>query len=139
MNKRNVIITIAVLIIAGIVYFQQGFLKSLFRIENSTSGEINEALLREVSTLVAYNVPNGGHNTLFSVFIDQDGNVANVTSVDDGTSLENQIKLNNFSKDLVKIIRGKKLSELEDVDIVGTSSITTKAFNEALPKLKAQL
>lgn len=136
MNKRNIIIAVVVLVIAGIIYSQQGFLKSIFK--NDDLGE-SEALLREVSTLVAYDVPNGGHNTIFSVFIDEDGNIANVTSVDDGASVESQIKLNEFSENLVKVIKGKKLSELEDVDLVGTSSLTTDGFNEALPKIKAQI
>ncbi len=142
-NKRNIIIILVVALVVGLIYYQQSLLSFLFKDGESapSSSYINTAVTREISTLVAYDVPNGGgHNTRFSVFVDQDGLITDVKSLDElYASLESQIKLDEFSENLLKIIKGKKLSELENVDRVGTSSLTTNAFNSGLENLKSQI
>jgi hypothetical protein len=140
-SKKNIIIVLAIVIIAGLLlYYQQEVRAYLFKDEETApeAGELNEALLRELSTVVTYAVPGGEDVVRFSVFVDDEDSIADVEAVDTQDPSHNA-NLNKFSKELIKVIKGKKLSELGPVDKVGTSSLTTAAFNEALPQLKAQL
>ena len=87
----------------------------------------------------SYTNPSGSDEVGFSVMVDANGMVTGV-KVDvlavNGISKNRQTA---FATDLPQVITGKKFSELAPIDRVGGSSLTTGAFNAALPELKAQL
>ena len=93
---------------------------------------------RELSSIVSYDIPEGSHIIEFTITIDDDGIIQKVSGLD-LTAPEKQSSIDKFSATLTTTIQGKKLSELEAVDKVGTSSLTTNAFNESLTNIKAQL
>ncbi len=96
------------------------------------------AIVRELSSTVSYDVPGGSHTVRFTVGIDEDGVIGNVSGVDT-TDPEHQANVNKFAVALTTMIKGKKLDELKEVDMVGSSSLTTAAFNEALTDIRSQI
>lgn len=94
---------------------------------------------RGVSAVVSYDPVEGKTDTLrFVVTVDQMGQIQNIQTLD-AASGEVPEKKKEFNEQINVILKGKKLSELSAIDKVGTSSLTTKAFNEALPELQAAL
>lgn len=94
---------------------------------------------REVSAVETYATPKGTDKVRFTITLDSSGAIEAVKTTD---TLKGDVatdKLQVFSKELLLVIRGKKLSELTEVDRIGKSSLTTTAFNAALPDLKKQL
>ena len=141
MNKKNIIIVAVVVSIAVVVYYRAEI--ATFARENVYSfivRENNLAMLREVSVTTTYTVPDGEDTERFSVFLDNDGVVVVVTAANIAEpEEESQTHVREFAYSLTKMIKGKKLSELGPVDKVGSSSLTTAAFNAALPDLQAQI
>lgn len=94
---------------------------------------------RGVSAVVSYDPVEGKTDTLrFVVTVDQMGQIQNIQTLD-AASGEVPEKKKEFNEQINVILKGKKLSELSAIDKVGTSSLTTRAFNEALPELQAAL
>lgn len=94
---------------------------------------------RNISATTSYTVAEDQEDTLrFTVTIDDQGVITNVTTVDPATN-ETPEKKKDFNEGLIIEIKGKKLSELGPIDKIGKSSLTTKAFNDALDDLKTQL
>lgn len=94
---------------------------------------------KTLSYKTSYTNPSGSDEVGFNVMVDANGVVTGVT-VDvlavNGISKNRQTA---FATDLPQAITGKKLMDLNAIDRVGGSSLTTGAFNAALPALKAQL
>lgn len=94
---------------------------------------------KTLSYKTSYTNPSGSDEVGFNVMVDANGVVTGVT-VDvlavNGISKNRQTA---FATDLPQAINGKKLMDLNAIDRVGGSSLTTGAFNAALPALKAQL
>lgn len=138
-NKRNAIIVLVVVLVAGLVYYRDALVKYL-NISGSLAPGSGYESTRELSEDSTYAVPNGEDKTKFSVFVDKAGVVTDVKATDlikDNTEVQGH--LNTFAETLLTVIKGKKLSEIEKVDKVGTASLTTNAFNSALANLKSQL
>lgn len=131
-NKRNIIIGILVLGVVAVFSYRYAF------VTRDTDRD-STALPREVSTAVSYETPKGTDRVRFILGLDSDGLVISVATTDVLTGDKTNEKLQTFSNNLLLIIQGKKLAELESIDRVGTSSLTTSAFNKALPALKAQI
>lgn len=55
------------------------------------------------------------------------------------TNEESRQYQEDFKKEIVKIVVGKKISELSGIDVVGGASSTTDNFKEAVAALGAQL
>jgi len=98
-----------------------------------------EPALRDLSAITSYEVPGDKVETLrFVVTVDQAGVIQNIQTFD-AASGEVPEKKKEFNEQISMILKGKKLSELSAIDKVGTSSITTNAFNKALPQMQAGL
>lgn len=94
---------------------------------------------RQISAEVIFDAPNDVQEELrFTLDLDGSGAVIGAKTVDARTGQASE-KQEAFSQGLFTIIKGKKLEELGPVDKIGTSSLTTKAFNDSLDELKAQL
>ncbi|MEK7177153.1 MAG: hypothetical protein AAB719_02575 [Patescibacteria group bacterium] len=129
-NKRNLVIGILVVLVAALAY--------RYVVKPETE-EADSAFVREVSTIASFEVPDGTDKVRFTLGLDDDGRVISVKTTDvlaGDTADEHMVE---FSNNLLVMIQGKKLSELTNIDRVGTSSLTTKAFNSSLPALKAQI
>ena len=142
-NKRNLII--GVLIVVGVAAllsyrFVPGILQSIGGTMTPwAANEPNLAVTREVSAVATYESPGGTDKVRFTISLDASGAVNGVKSTDALNGDTVSENLEKFSNGLLLVIRGKKLSELRSIDRVGTSSLTTAAFNAVLPDLQKQL
>lgn len=94
---------------------------------------------RDISAEASYPTPGDYDDNLrFIVTIDTDGVIQKIQTLDAET---NQVpaKKVEFTEQINAILKGKKLSELTQIDKVGKSSLTTDAFNSALAKLQASI
>lgn len=129
-SKRNLVIGILVVLVVAVAY--------RYALKPETE-ETDSAFVREVSTIASFEVPDGTDKVRFTLGLDDDGRVVSVKTTDvlaGDTADEHMVE---FSTNLLVMIQGKKLSEITNIDRVGTSSLTTKAFNSSLPALKAQI
>ena len=139
-NKKNIVLSFLLIVMAIIV-----ILFTTYRIfktdypatyQNIPSEEA--AILRELRSTVTYTVPGGSHTVDFSIAVDDAGIIQKVSGFD-VTDPGHQGSIDKFSTALTTTIQGKKLNELEAVDKVGTSTLTTDAFNVSLTGIKEQL
>jgi hypothetical protein len=137
MKKRDAIITAVVIITTlGFIGYRQFAPVEALREEAPVTKE--EPIIREISTVISYEAPGKTDTVQFSIFVDESNVIQNVVTVDLNDPKHTE-KLKEFSANLLTVIKGKKLNELENVDRVGTSSLTTDAFNAGLEALKAQV
>lgn len=135
--KRNMSLVIAALLFMALfAIFYQVLIKPS---DVDTGTEATEvAIVRELSSTVSYDVPGGSHTVRFTVGVDEDDVIGRVSGTDT-TDPEHQANVDKFATTLTTMIKGKKLSELDTVDMVGKSSLTTAAFNEALAAIRTQI
>lgn len=90
------------------------------------------------SHTVTYESPGGVEENIFHITIDK-GSIANV-NVEVKTNIAASIEYQqDFAKEIGKKVVGKKLSEIANIDTISGASLTTKAFNDALQKLKLEV
>mgnify|MGYP003474862801 CR=1 FL=1 len=139
-TKKSVLFLIAlVLLVTVVVYYQ--YTRDILQPLRGESGDTMPSKVtgKEVSAVVSYDTPGDYKDILrFVVTVNEAGMIERIETLDDET---NQIpeKKKEFNQQINTLLQGKKLSELSAIDKVGTSSMTTDAFNEALPKLQASL
>lgn len=136
-TKRNIAIVIAAALVVGLVYYRDSVTGYLASKGISFSSENAVLATRELSTVVTYKAPNGDDTVKFSLFVDRNGVITDVKSLNMADPAD--ANLLKFNAGLLTVIKGKKLSDISAVDKIGTSSLTTDAFNSALAKLKTQL
>lgn len=136
--KRNIAVVIAAALIVGLAYYYRENLAGYLASKGMLPASGSEAVARrEVSYTATFAVPDGSDIVTFSLFLDKEGVITDAKSVNKEDPLDANVL--KFNAGLLTVIKGKKLSELGPVDKIGTSSLTTEAFNAALAKLKAQL
>lgn len=135
--KRNTLIITIVLVAAAVVAWYRYDVVQLVR-DATAAYDLDD--LHEVTTTLTYDVPDGEDSERFHVYLDDNGVIVLVTAENIlEPEEEAQVHIREFAHKLTQQIKGKKLSELEGIDKVGTSSLTTAAFNAALLDLQAQL
>lgn len=93
---------------------------------------------RKISVRTSYETPAGSNDIGFSVVVDA-GDIIRDASVEVLATHEiSRMRQQSFAKELPEILKGKKLHELQALDLVGESSLTTKAFNESLDALRSK-
>ena len=140
-NKRNIII-VALVVLVGFLVGYKYFPKTFQFYKNESSdlaGEIDLVMARQISADATYTVPGGEDKVKFVLSLNSQGRVVGVKTDDILNPDKVNPNLEKFSQELLVTIKGKKLSELSNIDKVGTSSLTTAAFNEALERLKSQI
>jgi hypothetical protein len=131
-NKKNLLVValILVVLISGL---------TLFYINKSVVKMTNEKVLpKEIHTIYTPEVLGEEDVILFSVLIDANEQIVNIKARGYYDTSLNE-KLEEFTEGLLLAVKGKKLSELENVDKIGKFSLTTKAFNNSLEDLKSQI
>lgn len=87
---------------------------------------------------VTYPSPGGEENNNFKITLQND--TVTAVTVDVLTEIDASIVYQKkFAAELPKLLVGKKISQISDLDVISGASLTTAAFNEALGKLKKQL
>ncbi len=94
---------------------------------------------KQVSIKKFYSNPSGSDEVGFTVTVDGSGVITGAMVEVLATNGISQNRQKAFAEGLPEAVKGKKLAELTAIDRVGGSSLTTGAFNAALPELKAQL
>lgn len=92
-----------------------------------------------VSTTTTYQSPGGPEEVGFSLVVDNTGMIVDATTTVLGKSPTTTLRQESFAEAFPAAVEGQKLSDLGAIDRVGGSSLTTKAFNDALVDLQAQL
>jgi hypothetical protein len=93
---------------------------------------------KRVSARTEYESPAGAEEIEFSVIVDADDVIVDApvsVLASDDTSKKHQAA---FAQALPVAIKGHKLKELEPLETVGNSALTTEAFNNSLEDLKSQ-
>lgn len=138
LNARTTVISSALILVAvvSVVYY---LIQGEQAREAATEETPEEAAYhRTLSHTVEYDVPGGSHTIAFSIGLDESGVIQNVEGID-VTDPDHQDNVDTFVENVNTMIVGKKLSELDAIDKVGTSSLTTDAFNESLANIQTQL
>lgn len=134
-NKKKAFITsLALLAAVALVSYRVVQLEFFDWTKGTPAGE-EIVLLKELSGMNTYSVPGGSHTLKFILLVDTEGTIKGVKGLD-LTAPDHQSKVDEFSESVLAIINGKKLSDLNEIDRVGTSSLTTNAFNAALLEIK---
>lgn len=94
---------------------------------------------KTVSFATNYQSPAQLEQVSFSITVDEAGVITDAKSDVLAVHPISVTRQTAFAKDFPAALKGKKLSELSQVDRIGGSSLTTGAFNKALTELKAQL
>lgn len=136
-SKKTIIALVVLVAIAAIAYYQITGNETARQAVDSESAE-EVAIYENYSATVDFEYPGGSHTVEFTFVVDGDGMIEKVTAleVNDPSAQE---RIDAFAESVTPIVAGKKLSELGAVDKVGTSSLTTDAFNESLEKVQEQL
>lgn len=136
MKQRDKIITIVVVVVF-VAFFAYRYATAPQPEPQDMVHVGGEAMLREITVENFYDAPGITRHVTYTVFIDTDGVIQDVTSKDLNQA-SHQTKMDEFVGKLVPMIQGQKLEDLKEVDMVGTSSLTTKSFNAALPEIRLQ-
>jgi hypothetical protein len=106
---------------------------------NPSEGGAQQEMVKVVATEGEYESPAGEEKVGFALTVDDNGVISNVETEVLATAPISVMRQESFAKELPSVLVGKKLMDLESIDRVGGSSLTTASFNEALVDLKAQL
>ncbi len=94
---------------------------------------------KQISASETYRDPSGEEKVTFMLTIDKSGTIIEAAST---VLAENPIAVRRqtaFQAGFAAAVVGKKLADLNNIDVVSGSSLTTGAFNKALTSLKTQI
>ncbi len=136
--KNSVALALAVVIV-GSVFVYYRYAEDTFQAMKPKEVSTPVADTKEVSAVITYGEEGKYSDTLrFVVVVDKMGAIQEIKTLEDATG-EVPEKKKEFNELVNVQLKGKKLSEMTPIDKVGKSTMTTNAFNDALPKLKAAL
>lgn len=95
--------------------------------------------LRRITVQCNYQSPAQAEHVAFDVVVDENGVIVEAQSTVTSDNPTSQMRQTAFAEAFPAAVVGKKLADLENVDRIGGSSLTTGAFNAALAGLKSQL
>lgn len=131
-NNKGFYIVIVIVLSIGLLFY----LLSLY-VSREPFRPVGD-IYKEVSFIHTFPVPGGEDVVEHTISLDENGLIVDVMA--HGVlepSLD--VKLGEFTEKLLPMIKGKKLSDLEEIDTVGTSTLTTESFNASLDELKSQI
>ena len=94
---------------------------------------------KKVSATTSYTSPAGSENIGFSLLVNADGTIEDAMVDVLATNDISKKRQEAFGDALVDAIKGKNLKNIEALDSIGGSLLTTNAFNSVLENLKSQL
>ena len=93
---------------------------------------VKKIVIQKASRTVTYISPAGNERINFVVQV-KDGIISSVSSVPRATNKISKSLQKSFSKNISKVVVGKKVKNL-DIDVVGGASLTTVAFEKFIQK-----
>ncbi len=139
-KNSTVVLVSLVIVVSVFVYYR--YAKEVFQSAKPKEMAVPSDTLvtnKEVSAVITYGEPGKYSDTLrFVVVVDGEGAIQEIQTLEDATG-EVPEKKKEFNELVNVLLKGKKLADLSAIDKVGKSSMTTKAFNDALPTLQAAL
>lgn len=105
---------------------------------NEQSATETDNMVTELRTTGNYESPAGSEEVGFVLFVDENGVITDAEAEVMAENKTSVFRQQSFADAFPEIIIGKNINELENVDRIGGSSLTTKSFNESLADLKAQ-
>jgi hypothetical protein len=136
LTGRTTIVAFAVVlaaVMAVVYYLIQGefVAKEMAR----EAGEVEQvAEYRTLSETVSFEYPGGTHTVLFEFAVDDDGIIQQIEGAD--VDPENQGRIADFVELVNEAVVGQELSTLPPQSKIGSASLTTAAFNEAVELLQ---
>ena len=127
---------LVVIVISALIYYRTSVMALVSSFANPATNEQSLAT-RELVQMASYQTPQGTDNVRFTVTLDTAGLITDikVLNVEDPGNKH----VEEFNQLLLQKIQGKKLADLNAIDKVGTSTLSTDAFNTALEGFKMQL
>lgn len=126
-------------VIVGTVFVYYRYAEDMMQASRGNGAMVKPVTTNERNATVSYEVPGGKIDHLrFVVTLDAEGMIQKITTLDVETNEVPEKKI-DFNNQVNVLLKGKKLADLSSIDKVGTSSLTTQAFNTALKDLKAGL
>lgn len=141
-NKKIIAAGLVSVIIAGLTLVRFLVAESTEKNKQSFSERTDaqrSIALKKVETWATHPTPAGKERIRFRLEVDKSGAivsaVAQILAENETSSWYQESFADVFPSALV----GKKLSELSAIDRIGSSSLTTEAFNASIDELQAQL
>jgi hypothetical protein len=108
---------------------------------DSASGNTtnSETFATELRTTGTYESPAGSEEVGFVVFVDESGVITKAEAEVLAQNPTSKFRQTSFAGEFSDALVGKNINQLENVDRIGGSSLTTASFNKALPELKSQI
>lgn len=94
---------------------------------------------KTITDTQTYQSPAGPEEVGFSIVVDDTGTISEVSVENKAKAPISITRQDAFKAEIEAAVVGKKLSELEKIDRVGGSSLTTGAFNAFLTEAKEQV
>lgn len=91
-----------------------------------------------VRSTTTYESPGGPEDVTFTLIL-QDGVIVDAGTTVLGINETTQERQTSFAHEFGAAVEGKLLSELQPLDRIGGSSLTTKAFNDSIAQLQSQI
>lgn len=110
--------------------------------EPATSEMVDETLEAEGESITetqTYQSPAGPEEVGFTIVVDEAGTINSVTVENKAKAPTSVIRQDAFKAEIEEAVVGKKLADLEEIDRVGGSSLTTGAFNAFLTEAKTRI
>lgn len=108
----------------------------------ATSEMVDESLDADGQTITetqTYQSPAGPEEVGFSIVVDDAGTITAITVENKAKAPISVQRQDAFIGEIEEVVVGKKLADLENIDRVGGSSLTTGAFNEFLTEAKTRI
>lgn len=148
MNKKAwIAATVVVIVAAGIWFWSSNAQQeakpkaeaSQSAASQNVQGKQPAQGAREISTATTYKSPGGEDKIGFTVVLDGSGMITDLKTEMMPSNPGSKQWQDAFTKAAPAALKGKKLSDLQNIDKVGGASLTTAAFNQALEQLKSQI
>lgn len=98
-----------------------------------------EQAVKSVRVQTNYKNPSGSDDVAFVLSVDADGKIIAATTEVLAVNATSKMRQTAFADALPAVLVGKDLKTLTNIDRVGGSSLTTKAFNDSLSQLQSQI
>ena len=95
--------------------------------------------LKKIETVATHQTPAGEERIGFWLEVDESGVIVSAAAQVMSENETSKWSHKSFAYGFPRVIVGKKLSELSAIDRIGSSSLTTEAFNASIDELQAQL
>ncbi len=137
LTGRTTIIAMAIVlgVVMAIIYYliQGEFVAKEMARESVESEPVAD--YRSLTETVSFDYPGGTHTILFEFAVNDAGVIQQVEAAD--VDPENQGRIADFVELVNEEVVGQSLQELPPLSKVGSASLTTAAFNEAVERLQS--